>query len=301
MAEDPRSRTAPRTDPIEDFLEMLPGTLGEDKEITVALYRLVSHEREDAAKHAIARAERRHEAEAAEPRDSSPAIPDARHPEPTAPVTAQGWTDIRVATPDASALRTALVEVSAWLDEHFDGSDVQAMGPRRPRQRRRGVKRLSFAAFLFALVLGAGHASASRPSPTAEIPAAAFHPFPGGVAVGEPDRSSVRPRTSWTPAPSPESTTRPPAPGSISSAKRWAADVLGAVEFACLSAIVEHESRWNPLARNPVSGAFGLPQALHGLTSTDPLIQLRWAIAYGERRYGSMCAGLAFQRIHSWW
>ena len=54
--------------------------------------------------------------------------------------------------------------------------------------------------------------------------------------------------------------------------------------------------------RNPVSGAFGIPQALHGLTSTDPLVQVRWMLSYLERRYsGSACLAWAHVQRTGWY
>jgi len=80
------------------------------------------------------------------------------------------------------------------------------------------------------------------------------------------------------------------------------------------------ESNWNPKARNSVSGALGIPQALghggsgtggtlgneygaqYGLTaaqaqaanSGDELQQIRWGLGYIKARYGSPAAALAF-------
>jgi soluble lytic murein transglycosylase-like protein len=81
------------------------------------------------------------------------------------------------------------------------------------------------------------------------------------------------------------------------------------VEFACFAHVIQHESSWNPLARNPSSGAYGLPQSLPArkLASagpdwrTNPRTQIRWAIHYMHHRYGSPCDAWHFWRHHHWY
>ncbi len=95
-----------------------------------------------------------------------------------------------------------------------------------------------------------------------------------------------------------------PAPAAVVppllAAQEWALTRLGPAQYACLDAIVERESRWDPTARNRSSGAFGLPQGI-GLTTTDPRMQLAWMIRYVDRRYGSACKAWAFWQGHRWY
>jgi len=73
--------------------------------------------------------------------------------------------------------------------------------------------------------------------------------------------------------------------------------------------IVEKESRWNPLAQNASSGAYGLCQALPGSKmasagsdwSTNPVTQLKWCSGYATSRYGGWAAAYNYWvRNHYW-
>jgi len=82
---------------------------------------------------------------------------------------------------------------------------------------------------------------------------------------------------------------------------------LGEAEFACLETLWEHESNWNPLAKNPSSGAYGIPQALPGdkMASagadweTNAETQIDWGISYIKERYGTPCEAWAFWQNQS--
>lgn len=106
---------------------------------------------------------------------------------------------------------------------------------------------------------------------------------------------------------------------------------IAEADFGFVNFIVQRESGWNPLARNPSSGAFGLCQALPGNRmasagpdwETNPITQLRWCNEYAHARYydGSIflrgsqfgapvsCSGLrrgwecayAFWLVNRWW
>ena len=73
-------------------------------------------------------------------------------------------------------------------------------------------------------------------------------------------------------------------------------------EYACLVELVFHESRWNPLAHNKASGAFGLFQFLpstwknykYPYKPKDPKIQIKAGLRYIEKRYGSPCKAWGF-------
>ena len=73
-------------------------------------------------------------------------------------------------------------------------------------------------------------------------------------------------------------------------------------EFACLDSLYVSESGWDPLADNPTSSAYGIPQALtetHRLPAdymTNPVSQIRWGLGYIRNAYGTPCAAWAFKR-----
>ena len=71
----------------------------------------------------------------------------------------------------------------------------------------------------------------------------------------------------------------------------------GKYQFACLNNLWTKESNWNYKARNPRSGAHGIPQALPAnrmeIISSDwrknPVTQMRLGLRYIEIRYESPC------------
>jgi hypothetical protein len=73
-------------------------------------------------------------------------------------------------------------------------------------------------------------------------------------------------------------------------------------EFACLDQLIHHESRWNPLAHNKSSGAFGLFQFLpstwgnykYPYKPKDPKIQIKAGLRYIYKRYDTPCNAWAF-------
>jgi hypothetical protein len=82
----------------------------------------------------------------------------------------------------------------------------------------------------------------------------------------------------------------------------WAVD-------SCLRDLIWRESRWYVQATNPITGAYGLPQALPGSKMasagadwrTNPWTQIRWMVGYVNGRYGGSCNALAFQRANGWY
>jgi hypothetical protein len=72
----------------------------------------------------------------------------------------------------------------------------------------------------------------------------------------------------------------------------------GKAQYDCLNQLFTHESGWNEYARNPSSGAYGIPQALppEKMASagadwrTNPRTQIAWGIGYIGDRYGTPCA-----------
>lgn len=72
--------------------------------------------------------------------------------------------------------------------------------------------------------------------------------------------------------------------------------------------IVNKESSWNPVARNPNGGAFGLFQFLGGTKkaylpdeNTDPSVQGQAGMKYIKDRYGNPSKAWSFWQKHSWY
>lgn len=68
-------------------------------------------------------------------------------------------------------------------------------------------------------------------------------------------------------------------------------------EWQCLDQLWLHESGWNHHAKNPSSGAYGIPQSLPGNKmasvgsdwATNPETQIKWGLNYIEDRYSTPC------------
>jgi hypothetical protein len=80
-------------------------------------------------------------------------------------------------------------------------------------------------------------------------------------------------------------------------------------EFPCLDQLFKKESGWNPKARNPSSGAYGIPQALPGSKmavfgsdwETNAVTQIKWGLSYIKNRYGSPCAAWSHSQSTGWY
>lgn len=81
-------------------------------------------------------------------------------------------------------------------------------------------------------------------------------------------------------------------------------------QWGALSQIVTHESGWNPTARNPSSGAFGLGQFLGhegdkygamGAYSGQPGPEANAMMSYIKDRYGTPSNAWAFWQGHNWY
>ena len=83
----------------------------------------------------------------------------------------------------------------------------------------------------------------------------------------------------------------------------------GSDQFSCLDSLWQRESNWNPQARNPYSGAYGIPQALPGEKmasagsdwQTNPATQIKWGLGYIKDRYGSPCAAWEHSQSVGWY
>ncbi|WP_232835976.1 aggregation-promoting factor C-terminal-like domain-containing protein [Actinocorallia populi] len=80
-------------------------------------------------------------------------------------------------------------------------------------------------------------------------------------------------------------------------------------QWRCLERLWTRESGWNHLARNPSSGAHGIPQALPGSKMggvgadwrTNPETQIKWGLRYIKGRYGTPCAAWAHFGASGWY
>jgi hypothetical protein len=72
-------------------------------------------------------------------------------------------------------------------------------------------------------------------------------------------------------------------------------------QFPCLNKLWNKESGWNHRAKNPSSGAYGIPQAYPGdkMKSAgadwrnNPATQIKWGLGYIEGRYDNPCGAWA--------
>lgn len=80
-------------------------------------------------------------------------------------------------------------------------------------------------------------------------------------------------------------------------------------QFGCLDRLWTRESEWRVTARNPSSGAYGIPQSLPASKlatagsdwRTSARTQIRWGLGYIDERYGSPCAAWAHSQSHGWY
>lgn len=79
-------------------------------------------------------------------------------------------------------------------------------------------------------------------------------------------------------------------------------------QWLCLYDLWNKESRWNHLAQNPYSTAFGIPQFLDSTwagtgyaKTTDPTIQIKAGFIYIENRYGTPCAAWQHSVNNNWY
>jgi hypothetical protein len=105
-----------------------------------------------------------------------------------------------------------------------------------------------------------------------------------------------------------------PAPAPAGSAQQIAMGMLGSYgwssgQFSCLVSLWNQESGWNVYATNPVSGAYGIPQALPGSKmasagadwQTSAATQIRWGLSYIKSLYGSPCGAWSHEEADGWY
>lgn len=81
-------------------------------------------------------------------------------------------------------------------------------------------------------------------------------------------------------------------------------------QWNCLNPLWKHESSWNHKAKNPYSGAYGIPQSLPGSKmkaagkdwKTNPHTQVRWGLDhYIYKRYGTPCTAWSHFKHKGWY
>jgi hypothetical protein len=80
-------------------------------------------------------------------------------------------------------------------------------------------------------------------------------------------------------------------------------------QFGYLNLLWIRESGWNPYARNPYSGAYGIPQALPGSKMasagpawrTNPRTQILWGMQYIKVRYHTPYGAWRHELIYGWY
>jgi multidrug efflux pump subunit AcrA (membrane-fusion protein) len=115
-------------------------------------------------------------------------------------------------------------------------------------------------------------------------------------AAGQVSRSSDRSAT--VPSGSPQAIAR-----AMLAARGWSS------QWTCLNPLWQRESGWNHRARNPSSGAYGIPQALPGRKmasagadwATNPATQIRWGLSYIASTYGTPCGAWAHSQSTGWY
>lgn len=102
--------------------------------------------------------------------------------------------------------------------------------------------------------------------------------------------------------------------GSVESNKQIAKNLLAQKglpdsEWQCLDKLWTRESGWRQDAKNPSSGAYGIPQSLPGDKmqsagadwQTNPLTQITWGLGYIEQRYQTPCGAWAHSEQTGWY
>lgn len=135
------------------------------------------------------------------------------------------------------------------------------------------------------------------------------------LVTGKPITNGV---TVTNPLTTPGTVTDTPAPsgGSPRAIGRQLASQMGwdGSQWTALDNLWEHESGWNPKAKNPSSGAYGIPQALpyskmpktawpeSAGGNSDATAQIQWGLNYIKGRYGTPGMAWAFwQRQNPHW
>jgi len=155
----------------------------------------------------------------------------------------------------------------------------------------------------------------TRTAPTTPVPVLPAKPSPTPTKSAPATKPAAPTKATPRSAPAP----KPPVPvpascASYSGNRRIACSLLPTFGFStsqmpALDKLWAHESGWNHRARNPSSGAYGIPQALPGSKmgrfgadwQTNPATQIKWGLSYIKGRYGTPNGAWAHFRSHGWY
>lgn len=84
---------------------------------------------------------------------------------------------------------------------------------------------------------------------------------------------------------------------------------FGTSQWGCLVNLWNYESGWRVNARNPSSGAYGIPQSLPASKMasigsdwlTNPSTQIKWGLGYIKGRYVNPCGAWSHEMAHNWY
>jgi LysM repeat protein len=132
---------------------------------------------------------------------------------------------------------------------------------------------------------------------------------PNVLRVGQQLSASGSTRTAARAVPASRSVSRSSGDPRSIARGMVAAEGWSSSQFACLDRLWQKESRWRVTARNPYSGAYGIPQALPASKMasagadwrTNPTTQIAWGLDYIEGRYGSPCGAWAHFQARNWY
>jgi len=144
----------------------------------------------------------------------------------------------------------------------------------------------------------------------------------GNLVTGKPIHTGLdvtnplsTPGTSSIPATDANGVGSVPPGGNQALALQLASDMYGwsGAEWVALQKLWNQESEFNNHAKNPSSGAYGIPQALPytkmpkaawpesaGGTS-DAATQIKWGLSYIKSRYGSPSMAWAHEQANNWY
>lgn len=152
-------------------------------------------------------------------------------------------------------------------------------------------------------------ATASLPSAGGETPiTTAPAPAPAPVPAPAPAPAPA-PGPAPEPAPAPVTPIMTPAEAQAHARGAIGGYGWGDEQFSCLVSLWNRESGWRVQARNPSSGAYGIPQAYpaESLAKAGPdwrtngATQIAWGLSYISSRYGSPCGAWDHSERTGWY
>jgi Transglycosylase SLT domain len=94
----------------------------------------------------------------------------------------------------------------------------------------------------------------------------------------------------------------------IAAYQHYLKGLIPAGEWSCYFQIIDKESKWNPLAQNPTSTAFGIGQFINNTwevvdseKTSNPYYQIDAMIKYVKLIYGDGCNAWDFKNKRGWY